>query len=108
MKVNSFLVLEDGSIFKGNGWGAEIPLVNELQKGKIKSFPVGEVVFNTAMTGYQEILTDPSYFGQIVTMTTPQIGNYGVNEDDFESARPHVAGFVVLCSPIGQQMLRRG
>jgi carbamoyl-phosphate synthase small subunit len=59
------------------------------------------VVFNTSMTGYQEILTDPSYFGQIVTMTAPQIGNYGVNEEDLESARPHVAGFVVReLSPI--------
>ena len=55
----------------------------------------GEVCFNTSMTGYQEILTDPSYRGQIVTMTYPQIGNYGVNDADLESARPHLAGFVV-------------
>ena len=55
----------------------------------------GEVVFNTSLTGYQEILTDPSYCGQIVTMTYPQMGNYGVNEEDVESARPQVAGFVV-------------
>ena len=55
----------------------------------------GEAVFNTSMSGYQEILTDPSYFGQIVTMTVPQIGNYGVNEEDLESSKPHAAGFVV-------------
>ena len=55
----------------------------------------GEVVFNTSLTGYQEILTDPSYKGQIVAMTYPQIGNYGINEEDVESWRPHVAGFVV-------------
>ncbi len=55
----------------------------------------GEVVFNTALCGYQEVLTDPSYAGQIVTMTYPHIGNYGVNRDDVESARPQVAGFVV-------------
>ena len=55
----------------------------------------GEVVFNTSMTGYQEILTDPSYHGQIVAMTYPQIGNYGVNEDDAESRRPWVRGFVI-------------
>jgi len=55
----------------------------------------GEVVFNTSMTGYQEILTDPSYHGQIVTMTYPEIGNYGVNEEDLESRRPWVRGFVI-------------
>ena len=55
----------------------------------------GEVCFNTSMTGYQEILTDPSYRGQIVTMTYPQIGNYGVNDEDVESWKPHLAGFVV-------------
>ena len=55
----------------------------------------GEVVFNTSMTGYQEILTDPSYRGQIVTMTYPEIGNYGVNEEDLENVRPHLTGFVV-------------
>ena len=55
----------------------------------------GEMVFNTSMTGYQEILTDPSYAGQIVCMTYPQIGNYGVNEEDVESRRPWVEGFVV-------------
>ena len=88
MNRPAVLALEDGTILRGRAFGATATLC-------------GEVVFNTSMTGYQEILTDPSYFGQIVTMTTPQIGNYGVNEDDFESARPHVAGFVVRdLSPI--------
>src|SRR5918992_2865604 len=76
------LALEDGTVFSGASIGAE---------GEVD----GEVCFNTSMTGYQEILTDPSYRGQIVTMTYPQIGNYGVNEGDLESARPHLAGFVV-------------
>src|SRR5689334_16250647 len=76
------LALEDGSIFTGLAFGAE---------GEVD----GEVCFNTSMTGYQEILTDPSYRGQIVTMTYPEIGNYGINEEDLESARPHLAGFVV-------------
>ena len=76
------LALEDGSIFTGTAFGAA---------GEVD----GEVCFNTSMTGYQEILTDPSYRGQIVTMTYPQIGNYGVNEEDLESAKPHLAGFVV-------------
>jgi len=81
------LVLEDGTIFEGKSFGAE---------GEV----IGEIVFNTGMTGYQEILTDPSYYGQIVTMTYPLIGNYGINQDDFESVRPHVKGFIVreLCS----------
>lgn len=81
------LVLEDGTVFVGESFGAE---------GSAK----GEVVFNTGMTGYQEILTDPSYCGQIVTMTYPLIGNYGYNEEDVESTRPHVKGFIVreLCS----------
>jgi carbamoyl-phosphate synthase small subunit len=76
------LALEDGTVFSGHSFGA----VGEVD---------GEVCFNTSMTGYQEILTDPSYRGQIVTMTYPEIGNYGVNEEDFESAQPHLAGFVV-------------
>jgi len=76
------LILEDGTVFVGEGFGVEG-----------ESF--GEVVFNTGMTGYQEVLTDPSYFGQIVTMTYPLIGNYGVNVDDIESSHPHVRGFVV-------------
>ena len=76
------LALEDGTVFTGSAFGA---------RGEID----GEVVFNTSMTGYQEVLTDPSYHGQIVAMTAPQIGNYGVNDEDAESARPWVRGFVV-------------
>jgi carbamoyl-phosphate synthase small subunit len=80
--MKAILALEDGSIFHGEGFGA-------------RASACGEVCFNTSMTGYQEILTDPSYKGQIVTMTYPLIGNYGVNRQDVESWRPHVAGFVV-------------
>jgi carbamoyl-phosphate synthase small subunit len=80
--MNAILALEDGSVFHGEGFGA-------------KESACGEVCFNTSMTGYQEILTDPSYKGQIVTMTYPLIGNYGVNAVDVESWRPHVAGFVI-------------
>ena len=76
------LALEDGTIFTGESIGAQ---------GEID----GEVCFNTSMTGYQEILTDPSYCGQIVTMTYPQIGNYGVNQEDIENERPHLSGFIV-------------
>jgi carbamoyl-phosphate synthase small subunit len=76
------LALEDGTVFSGRAFGAS---------GEID----GEVVFNTSMTGYQEILTDPSYNGQIVTMTYPQIGNYGVNAEDCESRKPWVRGFVI-------------
>jgi carbamoyl-phosphate synthase small subunit len=76
------LALEDGTVFKGVSFGAA---------GEV----AGEVCFNTSMTGYQEILTDPSYRGQIVAMTYPEIGNYGVNDEDLESARPQVAGFIV-------------
>jgi carbamoyl-phosphate synthase small subunit len=76
------LALEDGTVFSGVSIGAH---------GEVD----GEVVFNTSMTGYQEILTDPSYRGQIVTMTYPEIGNYGVNAEDVESDRPKLAGFVV-------------
>ncbi len=76
------LALEDGTVFTGRAFGA---------RGEID----GEVVFNTSMTGYQEILTDPSYHGQIVTMTYPEIGNYGVNSEDVESRRPWVRGFVI-------------
>lgn len=86
--MNGILALEDGSVFHGRGFGA-------------RASACGEVCFNTSMTGYQEILTDPSYKGQIVTMTYPLIGNYGVNELDVESWRPHVAGFVIReLSPI--------
>lgn len=76
------LALEDGSVFRGIAFGA-------------KKTVVGEAVFNTSMTGYQEILTDPSYYGQIITMTAPMIGNYGVNEEDLEADVPMCAGFVV-------------
>src|SRR5512132_274131 len=76
------LALEDGIVFFGNSFGR----IGETS---------GEVVFNTALCGYQEVLTDPSYRGQIVTMTYPHIGNYGINLEDVESARPQVAGFVV-------------
>lgn len=80
--MKAILALEDGSVFHGTGFGA-------------RASAVGEVCFNTSMTGYQEILTDPSYKGQIVTMTYPLIGNYGVNTRDVESWRPHAAGFVI-------------
>ena len=76
------LALEDGAVFFGDSFGSP---------GEVD----GEVCFNTSMTGYQEIITDPSYRGQIVAMTYPEIGNYGVNAEDLESARPHLAGFVV-------------
>jgi carbamoyl-phosphate synthase small subunit len=78
----AILALEDGTVFRGEAFGAE-------------GERVGEVVFNTSMTGYQEILTDPSYCGQIVTMTYPLIGNYGINREDVESQRIWVEGFVV-------------
>jgi carbamoyl-phosphate synthase small subunit len=78
----ALLALEDGRTFRGRAWGAE---------GEVS----GEMVFNTSMSGYQEVLTDPSYAGQIVCMTYPLIGNYGVNRADEESARPWVEGFVV-------------
>jgi carbamoyl-phosphate synthase small subunit len=80
--MKAILALEDGSVFHGQGFGA-------------RASASGEVCFNTSMTGYQEILTDPSYKGQIVTMTYPLIGNYGINEMDVESWRPHAAGFVI-------------
>lgn len=80
--MKAVIALEDGTVFEGEAFGAEG-----------ESF--GELVFNTSMSGYQEIITDPSYKGQIVMMTYPLIGNYGVNEEDVESPRPHVEGFVV-------------
>jgi carbamoyl-phosphate synthase small subunit len=80
--MKAILALEDGSLFHGTGFGA-------------RASACGEVCFNTSMTGYQEILTDPSYKGQIVTMTYPLIGNYGVNRQDVESWQPHVGGFVI-------------
>jgi carbamoyl-phosphate synthase small subunit len=81
-RMKAILVLEDGTTFEGVGFGAE-------------GETYGEVVFNTSITGYQEILTDPSYNGQIVTMTYPEMGNYGINHQDIESRKPFVRGFVV-------------
>ncbi len=80
--MKAILALEDGKIFKGNSFGCE---------GEVYA----EVVFNTSMAGYQEIITDPSYKGQIVAMTYPLIGNYGINKEDVESRRPFLEGFVV-------------
>jgi carbamoyl-phosphate synthase small subunit len=80
--MKAILALEDGTVYHGTAFGAEAEAC-------------GEVCFNTSMTGYQEILTDPSYKGQIVAMTYPHIGNYGVNAVDVESWQPHVAGFVI-------------
>jgi carbamoyl-phosphate synthase small subunit len=80
--MKAILALEDGSLFHGEAFGA-------------RASACGEICFNTSMSGYQEILTDPSYKGQIVTMTYPLIGNYGVNREDVESWKPHVGGFVI-------------
>ena len=82
----AYLALEDGTVLQGTAFGSE---------GR----QFGEVVFNTGMTGYQKILTDPSYCGQIVMLTYPLVGNYGVNQDDYESPRPWVRGSVIkeLC-----------
>src|SRR3954470_21264769 len=80
--MRAYLVLEDGTVFEGQSLGAP---------GRA----IGEVVFNTGMTGYQEILTDPSYAGQMVALTYPLIGNYGINPEDFESRRVQVEGFIV-------------
>ena len=80
--TEALLVLEDGTAFRGRSFGA-------------RGTTTGEAVFNTSLSGYQEVLTDPSYHGQIVTMTYPHIGNYGVNDEDPESSRVRVAGFVV-------------
>ena len=85
--MKAILALEDGTIFQGSSFGVE---------GEV----IGEIVFNTGMTGYQEVLTDPSYCGQVVMMTYPLIGNYGVNLEDTESEKPQVMGFIVreICS----------
>jgi carbamoyl-phosphate synthase small subunit len=101
----AILALEDGTVFKGVSVGAE---------GRT----LGEVVFNTAMTGYQEILTDPSYYRQIVTLTYPHIGNVGTNSDDFESTKTYAAGLIIRDLPVLhsswraeldlEQFLRRG
>ncbi|MFH1685079.1 MAG: glutamine-hydrolyzing carbamoyl-phosphate synthase small subunit [Candidatus Micrarchaeota archaeon] len=81
-KLKAALILQDGTVFHGNGFGAS-------------AISQGELVFNTSMTGYQEALTDPSYGGQILLMTYPLIGNYGINDTDFESKKIHPQGFVV-------------
>ena len=81
-KLDARLVLEDGLIASGVSIGA-------------RGETFGEIVFNTSLTGYQEVLTDPSYRGQIVVMTNPLIGNYGINDEDDESEKPYLAGFVV-------------
>ncbi len=78
----AILALEDGTIFRGKSIGAD-------------GYTTGEVVFNTSMTGYQEILTDPSYYKQLVTLTYPHIGNTGVNQVDFESTKAFVAGLII-------------
>ncbi|MBI3061365.1 MAG: carbamoyl phosphate synthase small subunit, partial [Deltaproteobacteria bacterium] len=80
--MKAVLALADGQIYAGRSFGAE-------------GEAAGEVVFNTSMTGYQEILTDPSYEGQMVAMTYPEIGNVGVNPEDVESREPYVKGFIV-------------
>ena len=82
MHEPAYLVLEDGSVYEGVGFGADAD-------------GLGEVVFNTSMTGYQEVLTDPSYAGQLVNLTYPLVGNYGINPEDFESGRIQVGGSVV-------------
>ena len=82
MMKKAWLALENGAVFEGQAFGAQVD-------------SIGEVVFNTGMTGYQEVLTDPSYAGQIVCMTYPLIGNYGLNAEDYESNRPYVRGFIV-------------
>ena len=83
----AILALADGTVFIGNSIGAT-------------GTTTGEVVFNTAMTGYQEILTDPSYCQQIVTLTYPHIGNYGINEEDIESDKVHAAGLIIKNLPL--------
>src|SRR5690349_9969359 len=80
--MQAILALEDGRVFRGKGYGA---------KGECH----GEVVFNTSITGYQEIFTDPSYCGQIVVLTNPEIGNYGTNSEDQEATRPYIEGLIV-------------
>ena len=80
-KKNAKLILQNGSIFKGFSFGA-------------KGQAIGEVVFNTGMTGYQEVMTDPSYFGQILTFTYPEIGNTGINNEDYESNNNIVRGII--------------
>src|SRR5688572_26905283 len=94
MPERAYLVLEDGSVFEGEAFGAPVPAT-------------GEVVFNTSMTGYQEALTDPSYAGQMLVMTYPIQGNYGVNARDDESRRLQVSAFVVreYCEAPSHQLM---
>jgi len=95
-KTRALLALADGRVFEGEGFGA-------------RGEAVGEVVFNTAMSGYQEVLTDPSYKGQLVCMTAPHIGNTGVNAEDVESRRPWVEGFIVReASPVASSWRATG
>jgi len=94
--IPALLALEDGTVYRGLGFGSAADMT-------------GELVFNTAMSGYQEVLTDPSYRGQIVMMTAPEIGNVGVNPEDFESDRPYCAGFVVRdLSPLASNWRAQG
>src|SRR6516225_6474820 len=94
--MEAILALEDGTWFRGTAAGAH---------GEAH----GEVVFNTSMTGYQEVLTDPSYAGQIVTMTCPEIGNYGISSADVESRMPQVAGFIIREeSPVASNWRAKG
>src|SRR6476620_2863435 len=93
--ISGVLILEDGSEFPGILFGAPISVEAIRKATAKKDYGYGEVVFNTSMTCYQEILTDPSYYGQIICMTVPHIGNTGVNTEDPASGRPWCAGFVV-------------
>ena len=94
MRTSALLALEDGTVFHGESIGAT-------------GQSVGEVVFNTSMTGYQEILTDPSYCRQIVTLTYPHIGNVGVNSEDEESSQIYASGLVIReLSPLLQRLIR--
>src|SRR5687767_15653979 len=94
--MEALLALENGKWFRGRSAGAA-------------GEATGEVVFNTSLTGYQEVLTDPSYAGQIVTMTCPEIGNYGVSEEDIESRAPQIAGFVIRSeSPVASNWRSEG
>ncbi|MFP4331546.1 MAG: glutamine-hydrolyzing carbamoyl-phosphate synthase small subunit [Spirochaetaceae bacterium] len=103
MMKRVYLLLQDGTVFAGNGFGGDAPKPGELDGYAAATRAVGEVVFNTAMSGYMEVLTDPSYTGQLVAMTYPHIGNYGVHADWSEVApeagvtRPKIkaAGFIV-------------
>ena len=93
----AFLILEDGTVFQGTSIGSQREVISEI-------------VFNTSMTGYLEVLTDPSYAGQAVTMTYPLIGNYGICRDDMESERPWPDGFIVRelsVSPVISALLKR-